>query len=176
MIVTAERLIEIFDEARACVADAEREKFLATACQGDAQLLQHVMELLSADKSAGDFLKPATLDPHFTCITEKPGDWIGHYKLLEKMGEGGCGVVYMAQQEQPVRRQVALKIIKLGMDTRRVVARFEAERQALALMEHSNIARVFDGRRNRNGTAPISSWNWCAGSRSPNTAMSTRCR
>jgi serine/threonine protein kinase/tetratricopeptide (TPR) repeat protein len=77
-------------------------------------------------------------------LTEKPGDRIGDYKLLQQIGEGGCGVVYMAQQEQPVRRQVALKIIKLGMDTRNVITRFEAERQALALMDHPNIAKVFD--------------------------------
>jgi WD40 repeat protein/Flp pilus assembly protein TadD len=76
--------------------------------------------------------------------SEKPADRIGRYKLLQKIGEGGCGVVYMAQQEAPVRRQVALKIIKLGMDTRNVIARFEAERQALALMDHPNIAKVFD--------------------------------
>ena len=78
-------------------------------------------------------------------MTEKPGDRIGRYKLLEKIGEGGMGVVYMAQQEEPVRRRVALKIIKLGMDTKQVVARFEAERQALALMDHPNIAKVLDG-------------------------------
>src|SRR5437667_9179430 len=77
-------------------------------------------------------------------VTEKPGDRIGHYKLLQQIGEGGCGVVYMAQQEEPVRRQVALKIIKLGMDTKNVIARFEAERQALALMDHPNIAKVLD--------------------------------
>ncbi len=77
-------------------------------------------------------------------VTEKPGDRIGHYRLLQQIGEGGCGVVYMAQQEEPVRRQVALKIIKLGMDTRSVIGRFEAERQALALMDHPNIAKVFD--------------------------------
>jgi len=77
-------------------------------------------------------------------LTEKPGDRIGRYKLLQQIGEGGCGVVYMAQQEEPVRRQVALKIIKLGMDTRSVIGRFEAERQALALMDHPNIAKVFD--------------------------------
>jgi serine/threonine protein kinase len=76
--------------------------------------------------------------------TEKSGDRIGAFKLLEQIGEGGCGVVYLAEQEQPVRRRVALKIIKLGMDTKQVIARFEAERQALALMEHPNIARVFD--------------------------------
>src|SRR3989441_6414983 len=77
-------------------------------------------------------------------LTEKPGDKIGRYKLLQKIGEGGCGVVYMAEQEEPVRRRVALKVIKLGMDTEQVVARFEAERQALALMDHSNIAKVLD--------------------------------
>ena len=77
-------------------------------------------------------------------ISEKPGDRIGRYKLLQQIGEGGCGVVYMAEQAEPVRRRVALKVIKLGMDTRRVIARFEAERQALALMEHPNIAKVLD--------------------------------
>ncbi len=78
-------------------------------------------------------------------LAEKPGDRIGHYKLLEQIGEGGCGVVYMAEQEEPVRRRVALKVIKLGMDTRSVIARFEAERQALAMMDHPNIAKVLDG-------------------------------
>src|SRR5439155_2359414 len=78
-------------------------------------------------------------------LTEKPGDKIGRYKLLQKIGEGGCGVVYMAEQEEPIRRRVALKVIKLGMDTRQVIARFEAERQALALMDHPNIAKVHDG-------------------------------
>src|SRR5438876_11317002 len=78
-------------------------------------------------------------------ITEKPGDLIGRYKLLQKIGEGGCGVVYMAEQEEPVRRRVALKVIKLGMDTKSVIARFEAERQALAMMDHPNIAKVLDG-------------------------------
>ena len=77
-------------------------------------------------------------------VTEKPGDQIGHYKLLEKIGEGGCGIVYMAEQIKPIRRRVALKIVKLGMDTRQVIARFEAERQALALMDHPNIAKVLD--------------------------------
>src|SRR5208283_5644534 len=76
--------------------------------------------------------------------TEKAGDRIGPYKLLQQIGEGGCGVVYMAEQEEPVRRQVALKVIKLGMDTKSVIARFEAERQALAMMDHPNIARVLD--------------------------------
>ena len=82
--------------------------------------------------------------PSGPSMAEKPGDRIGHYKLLQQIGEGGCGVVYMAEQEEPVRRRVALKIIKLGMDTRQVIARFEAERQALAMMDHPNIAKVFD--------------------------------
>src|SRR5512136_987566 len=76
--------------------------------------------------------------------TEKPGDRIGRYKLLQQIGEGGCGVVYMAEQDEPVRRRVALKVIKLGMDTGQVIARFEAERQALAIMDHPNIAKVLD--------------------------------
>src|SRR5437016_9703597 len=87
-----------------------------------------------------DSCSPPTSVP----ITEKPGDKIGHYKLLQQIGEGGCGIVYMAEQSEPVRRRVALKVIKLGMDTKQVVARFEAERQALALMDHPNIAKVFD--------------------------------
>ncbi len=77
-------------------------------------------------------------------LTEKPGDKIGHYKLLQEIGEGGCGVVYMAEQQEPIRRKVAFKVIKLGMDTKQVIARFEAERQALALMDHPNIAKVLD--------------------------------
>src|SRR4030043_204091 len=79
-----------------------------------------------------------------TSLSEGPGTVIGRYKLLEKIGEGGMAVVYMAEQEQPIRRKVAVKIIKLGMDTKSVIARFEAERQALAMMDHPNIARVLD--------------------------------
>src|SRR5207248_6714748 len=75
---------------------------------------------------------------------EISGDHVGRYKLLQQIGEGGCGIVYMAEQEEPVRRRVALKLIKLGMDTRSVIARFEAERQALAMMDHPNIAKVLD--------------------------------
>src|SRR5437762_5489201 len=77
-------------------------------------------------------------------VTEGPGDRIGRYKLREQIGEGGCGVVYVAEQEEPVRRRVALKVIKLGMDTKQVIARFDAERQALAIMDHPNIAKIFD--------------------------------
>src|SRR4051812_47174521 len=82
---------------------------------------------------------------------ERPSEHIGRYKLLQKLGEGGCGVVYMAEQIDPVRRRVALKVIKLGMDTKQVIARFEAERQALALMDHPNIARVLDAGATTNG-------------------------
>jgi serine/threonine protein kinase len=87
---------------------------------------------------------PDSVLPHNSPL-ERVGDRIGRYKLLEKIGEGGCGVVYVAEQSEPVRRRVAVKVIKLGMDTRAVVARFEAERQALAMMDHPNIAKVFDG-------------------------------
>src|SRR5690606_31722550 len=83
---------------------------------------------------------------------EKIGSRIGRYKLVEKLGEGGCGVVYLAEQEEPVRREVALKIIKLGMETRSVISRFEAERQALAMMDHPNIAHVFDAGATERGS------------------------
>src|SRR6266851_869271 len=95
-----------------------------------------------------DEMEPRGADPtiKLTVPTEQgPGTMIGRYKLLEKVGEGGFGVVYVAEQREPVKRKVALKIVKLGMDTRQVVGRFEAERQALALMDHPNIAKVFDG-------------------------------
>src|SRR5216110_1184863 len=100
----------------------------------------------SAEEAAAGIL-PASeggIVPPGPSLGEKPGDRIGHYKLLQQIGEGGWGIVYMAEQEEPVRRRVALKIIKLGLDTRQVIARFEAERQALAMMEHPNIARVLD--------------------------------
>src|SRR5215204_1474253 len=124
----------------------QRHAYLDAACAGNGQLRQHVETLLTAHEHAGDFLEGA-LDAINVKRSEligqrppeRPGDRIGRYKLLEQIGEGGCGVVYMAQQEEPVRRQVALKVIKLGMDTKQVIARFEAERQALALMDHPNI-------------------------------------
>ena len=128
---------------------AERAAYLDESCAGDAPLRQQVEDLLRADAAAQGFLEapPAGLGTTRTlCVrvppTEKPGDKIGRYKLLQQIGEGGCGVVYMAEQEEPVRRRVALKVIKLGMDTKQVIARFEAERQALALMDHPNIAKV----------------------------------
>jgi hypothetical protein len=102
--------------------------------------------LLKAHEQAGDFLNsPAAASPTLDLsAAEGPGTIIGPYKLLERIGEGGMGLVYMAEQQQPMRRLVALKIIKPGMDSRQVIARFEAERQALALMDHVNIAKVLD--------------------------------
>ena len=107
--------------------------------------------LLAANERAGDFLEQSVMPPEAQTIGEGPGTLIGRYKLLEEIGEGGFGRVFMAQQEQPVHRKVALKIIKAGMDTREVVARFEAERQALALMDHPNIARVLDAGATESG-------------------------
>jgi serine/threonine protein kinase len=139
-----EREVEVF-EAALELPPGQREAFVAQASGGDPALLERVRALLHAEDNGGDFLTPITPPgaPTLPAI-EKPGDRIGRYKLLEQIGEGGCGVVYMAEQEEPIRRRVALKVIKLGMDTRQVIARFEAERQALALMDHPNIAKVHD--------------------------------
>jgi WD40 repeat protein len=138
----------LFAEALQCGTPEERATFLDSACGKDAGLRKRIEDLLRAADSAGDFLEGP---PDEFLADEKSGDQIGRYKLLEQIGEGGCGTVYMAEQEDPVRRRVALKIIKLGMDTRSVVARFEAERQALALMDHPNIAKVFDGGATKTG-------------------------
>ena len=137
----------IFQEALKRTAPAERASFLDEACRENESLRCGVDQLLAAHDLAGSFLisPPAELDATaLYTIHERPGAEIGPYKLLQQIGEGGFGVVFMAEQERPIRRKVALKIIKPGMDTREVVARFEAERQALALMEHVNIARVLD--------------------------------
>ena len=126
----------------------EREAYLQAACGHDAGLLARVRVLLKAHEVRDNFLESAPWDPAVVLdtpiLTEGPGTVIGRYKLLEKIGEGGMAVVYMAEQQEPIRRKVALKIIKLGMDTRQVIARFEAERQALALMDHPSIAKVLD--------------------------------
>ena len=134
---------EIFEQALDITPTEERLRFLTSACGKDAALLARVQALLRADESGESFLPEQPKDT-VVAITEKPGDRIGRYKLLQQIGEGGCGVVYMAEQTEPVRRRVALKVIKLGMDTKSVIARFEAERQALALMDHPNIAKVLE--------------------------------
>jgi hypothetical protein len=125
----------------------ERAGYLDGACANDAELRGRVEELLQAHEQMGSFHEQdagGATTADFAPIAEGPGTTIGRYKLLQKIGEGGFGVVFMAEQREPVVRKVALKIIKPGMDTREVIARFEAERQALALMDHPNIARVLD--------------------------------
>ncbi len=149
------RDVVIFTEAVDLPAD-ERTAYLARACAGDAQLRQRVEALLQTHDHVGEFMEEspqrASIEARVGGSTsEKLGDRIGRYKLLQEIGEGGCGVVYMAEQEEPVRRRVALKIIKLGMDTKGVIVRFEAERQALALMDHPNIAKVFDAGATESG-------------------------
>jgi eukaryotic-like serine/threonine-protein kinase len=132
----------IFLKGRNIADPAERAAYLTQACGNDADLRQRVEVMLRDAAGADAFFGP---EPAGVTVTEGPGTVIGRYKLLQKIGEGGMGVVYMAEQREPVIRKVALKIIKLGMDTKQVVARFEAERQALALMDHPNIAKVLDG-------------------------------
>ncbi len=148
MLAEYEKEEEIFRAALKRKEAGERAVYLEEACRGDARLLSRVEALLRAHDDAGDFLDGPLVDMDATLDTsplqETPGTVIGRYKLLEKIGEGGMAVVYMAEQQEPVHRKVALKIIKLGMDTRQVIARFEAERQALALLDHPNIAKVFD--------------------------------
>ncbi len=126
---------------------ADRTAFLAEACAGDEKLRRRVDALLKAHAEPDEVLdapspRNGTID--YAPITEKPGTMIGPYKLKEQIGEGGFGLVFVAEQQEPVKRKVALKVIKPGMDTREVMARFTAERQALALMDHPNIARVLD--------------------------------
>src|SRR5437870_12882224 len=131
---------------------AERAGFLEAVCRADQSLRQRLEALLAAHEEPDGVLpiQPETTQPTLKgeFADEPPdnavGQTIGRYKLLARVGEGGCGVAYVAEQTEPVRRRVALKVIKLGMDTKAVVARFEAERQALAMMDHPNIAKVLD--------------------------------
>jgi serine/threonine protein kinase/WD40 repeat protein len=137
----------LFAQAIEIASPQERAAFLENACANDPELRREVEKLVADYFRAGAFLEQPVA--HIAGagdqpLTEGPGSRIGPYKLLQKLGEGGMGVVYMAEQEQPVRRRVALKIIKAGMDSQQVVARFEQERQALALMDHPHIAKVLD--------------------------------
>src|SRR5215211_5759281 len=143
MVIDQIKAKELFLQALDRQQPAERDRFVCEACGDDLALRKQVDVLLAADARAGSFLEQgavATIDQP----SERIGTLIGRYKLLEQVGEGGMGVVYVAEQTEPVRRRVALKIIKPGMDTEQVIARFEAERQALAMMDHPNIARVLD--------------------------------
>ena len=158
----SDREAALFIAARRLAA-AQRPAFLDEACAGDAALRRRINDLLDADAARGGFLdelppesgEPSSQPPEGPpspgaamrmafAPSERPGGRIGRYKLLQEIGQGGCGVVYMAEQVEPVRRRVALKVIKLGMDTKQVIARFEAERQALALMDHPHIAKVLE--------------------------------
>jgi serine/threonine protein kinase len=155
--MTAEttRDMEIFTEALDLAIGA-RPAFLDRACGGDEKLRCKVEALLRAHGRVGGFLEepPTGIEVegiHGTPTIEKAGDQIGRYKLLQQLGEGGCGVVYLAEQAEPVYRRVALKVIKPGMDSKSVIARFQAERQALALMDHPSIAKIFDAGATESG-------------------------
>ncbi|MCA9129813.1 MAG: serine/threonine protein kinase [Planctomycetales bacterium] len=165
MAITPPDVHTLFNQALEQESAEQREQFLELACSGDTQLRQRVDMLLQAYLAAGDFLGGTAPDlaptehapesqsskSYDSALQLKPGTRIGHYKLREKIAEGGMGVVYVAEQTEPVRRKVALKVIKPGMSTRDVIARFEAERQALALMDHPHIARVIDGGSTESG-------------------------
>jgi serine/threonine protein kinase len=153
------RANDVFVRAAEFDTPGERRLFLDQECGDDAALRAQVESLLAAGGRIGSFLeRPAApglavngATAAYPPITEGPGAVIGPYKLMEQIGEGGFGLVFVAEQQVPVRRKVALKVIKPGMDTREVVARFEAERQALALMDHPNIARVLDAGATESG-------------------------
>src|SRR6266568_5131830 len=152
MNADAQQVRSLFLAAVEDHAPGQWAAYLDVACAGDQELRRRVEVLLRAHQQPNSLLDAPVPNPVATVeetVGERPGTVIGPYKLLEQIGEGGFGVVFMAEQTQPVRRKVALKVLKPGMDTRQVVARFEAERQALALMDHPNIAKVHDG-----GTTP----------------------
>ncbi|MBS0187467.1 MAG: serine/threonine protein kinase [Planctomycetes bacterium] len=152
------KLRELFDSAMQRPAP-ERAAFLQEACAGDTLLRDRLEQLIKAAEADGTFLSAPTGElgttarahRHSMPLVEAPGTRIGLYKLLQLIGEGGFGSVFLAEQEKPVRRRVALKILKLGMDTKSIIARFEAERQALALMDHPHIARVLDAGATESG-------------------------
>jgi serine/threonine protein kinase/tetratricopeptide (TPR) repeat protein len=143
---------EIFLHAVGKLPAEQWDDYVAEACAGDHDLAQQVESLLQVHREAGSFLDApapgledsATSTAHYSHFSEGPGAVIGPYKLLQQIGEGGMGAVFMAEQSAPLQRTVALKIIKPGMDSRQVIARFEAERQAVAMMDHPNIAKVLD--------------------------------
>jgi serine/threonine protein kinase/tetratricopeptide (TPR) repeat protein len=144
----------IFQLARKIESPEVREGYLEQVCGDNPPLRARVQALLGVQEQEKDFLRAPAAEIVVTVddpITERPGTVIGAYKLMEQIGEGGMGLVFVAEQHHPVRRKVALKVIKPGMDTRQVVARFEAERQALALMDHPNIAKVLDGGETTSG-------------------------
>src|SRR6185436_1152020 len=143
MPLTVTEVDAVFTAAAEISAPEERTAYVQRICGDNVELRKRIEELLAAHFAAGEFLEqsPATLLYNSNNnVQAGPGTVIGPYKLLQQIGEGGMGVVFMAEQKEPIHRTVALKIIKPGMDTRQVIARFEAERQALAVMDHPNIA------------------------------------
>ena len=140
----------IFSEALEIPAAEARAAHLDRVCAADPELRRQVESLINAHDRAGRFLGSSTVS--FESGSPEPvGSTVGPYKLMEQIGEGGMGVVYVAEQTRPVRRKVALKIIKPGMDTKQLIARFEVERQALAMMDHPNIAKIHDGGTTESG-------------------------
>jgi len=138
---------ELFLHAVGKLPPEQWDRYVTEASGGDAELQQQVRRLLQVHREAGSFLDAPAPELDRTLDQpdhERPGTQIGPYKLLQQIGEGGMGVVFMAEQTDPVQRKVALKVIKPGMDSRQVIGRFEAERQALSMMDHVNIARVLD--------------------------------
>src|SRR6186713_791474 len=146
---------EIFLEALEIATPEARAAYLNEVCAGDAALRQGVEELLREHFSNDSLIAGPAVEAERSAVEatveEVPAAMLGRYKLLEKIGEGGFGEVWMTEQREPIKRRVALKIIKPGMDSRQVVARFEAERQALAMMDHANIAKIFDAGRTDSG-------------------------
>jgi serine/threonine protein kinase/tetratricopeptide (TPR) repeat protein len=155
-----QRALELFAVTYELSEEARRER-LDRECGDDTAMREEVESLLARDTEDEGFLEGPALGSELARVAgavtapdgrhEKPGSVIGRYKLLQEIGEGGFGSVYMAEQTEPVHRKVALKVIKLGMDTKQVIARFEAERQALAMMDHPNIAKVLDGGATESG-------------------------
>ncbi|WP_417395989.1 protein kinase domain-containing protein [Gimesia chilikensis] len=142
---------EIFSNALELDSLAEQENYIVEVCQGDQELLGEVRELLAAHQDAGSFLVKESVVDNLSRNQELPGSLIGKYKLLKQIGTGGMGIVFLAVQDKPVSRQVALKIVKPGMDSQEMIARFQAEQQALAMMNHPNIAQVFDAEITESG-------------------------
>src|SRR5262245_18941173 len=147
----------IFGRALEIESRRDRDAYLDEACESNARLRAEIDCLLAASGRAGQFMRrpaaavAAGMTVNFEPVTEKAGTVIGRYKLMEQIGEGGFGLVFVAEQQEPVRRQVALKIIKPGLDSAQVIARFEAERQALAMMDHQSIAKVLDAGTTQSG-------------------------
>ena len=166
----------IFNEARKIDDATERENFLQRVCADNPDAIKRIRDLLNVHSAEQSFLESPAVELEQTIDTplnsEKIGGFIGPYKLLEEIGEGGMGTVWVAQQSKPIKRRVAIKLIKAGMDSKSVLARFEAERQALAMMDHPNIARVLDGGMTDQGR-PYFAMELVRGIPIRNTAMTT---